>query len=79
MDSVVKHDSDISTSFELTEPFHLYYRYRGAVDPHKAKTDSLIPIEETWATKTWEHMVLAPVLTVFEVNTISGQDEQIWS
>ena len=56
-------------SFELTEPFHLYYQYRGVVDSHNARRHSPISLEETWATKTWEHRVFAFVLAVCEINT----------
>lgn len=56
-------------AFELTEPFHFYYKYRGVVDAHNARRHSPISLEETWATKTWEHRVFAFVLSVCEVNT----------
>ena len=56
-------------TFELAEPFHLYYKYRGVVDVHNARRHSPISVEETWATKTWEHRVLAFVIAICEVNT----------
>ena len=64
-------------TFELTEPFHLYYKYRGVVDAHNTRQHSSILLEETWVTKSWEHHMFALVLAVSETN-IFGGNKQIW-
>jgi len=61
--------SATQVSFQLTEPFYLYYKYRGAVDAHNARRHAPISLEETWATKTWEHRVFAFIVAVCEINT----------
>lgn len=56
-------------SFELFEPFELYYKYRGAVDNHNGRRHAPISLEKTWATKQWEHRAFAFVLSICEINT----------
>lgn len=55
--------------FQYHEPFHQYYQYRGVCDMHNARRHSPISLEETWATKTWEHRVFAFILAICEINT----------
>lgn len=54
--------------FQYTEPYHYYYEYRGVCDQHNARRHAPISLEQTWATKTWEHRVFAFILAISEIN-----------
>ena len=55
--------------FQYHEPFYFYHKFRGAIDNHNNKRHQPIPLEKTWATKTWAHCVFVFVLAVCKVNT----------
>ena len=46
-------------SFELFEPFELYYKYCGIADNHNGKQHASLSLQKLWATKQWEHCVFA--------------------
>ena len=61
-------DDTSKVKFNLTEPFHWYYKYRGCVDNNNAKRHYPCSFEEAWKTTKWPHCVFAFVISVAEIN-----------
>ena len=52
-------DDTSKVKFNLTEPFHWYYKYRGCVDNNSQKRYFPCSFEEAWKTTKWCHYVFA--------------------
>jgi hypothetical protein len=57
-----------TTKFQYPEVIVNHYKYRHMVDNHNSYRHAPISLEETWATSTWTHHVLAFLLAITKVN-----------
>jgi Transposase IS4 len=55
-------------SFNNTEPFHNHLKFHHRVDDHNNSRHSPLSLEESWATKDWEHRVFSFIIYLVEVN-----------
>jgi hypothetical protein len=56
--------------FQYPEIVANHYKFRHMVDDHNARRHAPISLEETWATSTWTHRVLAFLIAITEVNML---------
>ena len=65
---------EVTTEFFYTEVFNNHFQYRHVVDDNNNNRMQPISIEETWATKDWNHRPYAYAIGVSMVNAQRGYE-----